>query len=30
MASEVNNMEVGGNMHMDTGVIEVAEFKSAI
>ena len=30
MASEVNNMAVRGNMHMDTGVIMVADFKSEV
>ena len=30
MASEVNNMDVRGNMHMDTRVIKVAYFKSGV
>ena len=30
MASEANKMVVGGNMHMDTRVIEDAEFKSEL
>ena len=30
MASEANKMVVGGNMHMDTRVIEDADFKSEL
>ena len=30
MASEANKMVVGGNMHMDTRVIKVADFKSEV
>ena len=30
MASEATKMAVGGNMHMDTRVIKVANFKSDV
>ena len=30
MASEVTKMAVGGNIHMDTRVIKVVDFKSEV